>query len=73
MVYEVIIDISSSKTDKIYDYSADFEIPCGSRVLVPFGKRKIQGFVIGKKEESSYQTKNVIKIMDDKPLIQWKC
>lgn len=69
MVYEVIIDISSSKTDKIYDYSADFEIPCGSRVLVPFGKRKIQGFVIGKKEESSYQTKNVIKIMDDKPLI----
>ncbi|MFW5780779.1 MAG: replication restart helicase PriA, partial [Bacillota bacterium] len=69
MVYEVIVDISSSETDRIYDYTAEFDIPCGSRVLAPFGKRKIEGFVIGTKLKTKHQTKNIIKILDDKPVI----
>ncbi len=55
MVLEVIVDISTAEVDRPFDYLGD-DIPLGSRVLVPFGmknNRKI-GFVIGKKDSSSY-------------------
>lgn len=69
MVYEVIVDISNSEVDKVFDYSADFEIEIGSRVEVPFGSRKLEGFVISKKEISKRETKNITRVLDDKRVL----
>ena len=50
---EVIVDISSSNVDKIFDYQLTLDIPVGSRVLVPFGARQIEGYIINVKNESN--------------------
>lgn len=65
MIYEVIVDISNGEVDKVFDYSSDFTIETGSRVKVPFGPRTLEGFVIGTKETSTLETKNIIAKLDD--------
>lgn len=41
----------------------------GMRVLVPFGKRRVTGYVVSKEKESGpYKTKDVIELLDDHPL-----
>ncbi len=69
MVYEVIVDVAHSELDKIFDYTSPYKIPLGSRVLVPFGHRQVEGFVLGTKEKSAYETKDVIMILDEIPSI----
>ena len=48
MIAKVIVDISNSEVDKIFDYliPSNFELAVGDRVLVPFGSRSIEGFCI---------------------------
>ncbi|MFI3228538.1 MAG: primosomal protein N' [Bacillota bacterium] len=65
MIYQVIVDISNSEVDKVFDYSSATPIAVGSRVLVPFGHRQIEGFVMGTKTESHRETKDIIKVLDD--------
>ncbi|MBR2480288.1 MAG: hypothetical protein IKB56_03165, partial [Clostridia bacterium] len=43
MFYEVIVDISNSEIDKVFDYHAPFSVEVGHRVLVPFGRRQVEG------------------------------
>lgn len=69
MVYEIIVDISNSEVDRVFDYTSDFEVKLGSRVQVPFGNRKLEGFVIGEKASSKHKTKDIIKVLDEKPVI----
>lgn len=70
MVAEVIINRSAKKLNRIFDYNIpsqmqDFII-IGSKVLVPFGKSKKpeEGYVIGIKEKSNYEVKDIIKLED---------
>ncbi|MFA7663457.1 MAG: primosomal protein N' [Clostridia bacterium] len=67
MIYEVIVDISNSEVDKVFDYISPFPVNIGDRVLVPFGKRQIEGYIIGQKEKSdgSYNLKDIIMKLDD--------
>ena len=53
MILEVIVDISTNDIDRTFDYEGD-DVPIGSRVVVEFGKKRIIGFVIGKKEKSDF-------------------
>ena len=53
MILEVIVDISSTEIDRTFDYLGD-DIPVGSRVSVEFGKKRLLGFVIGKKDSSTF-------------------
>ena len=46
MFAKVIVDISSSSVDKVFDYLCPFDVHIGAEVLVPFGNRKISGIVI---------------------------
>lgn len=52
---EVLVDLPSFSTQKIFYYSIPEsfknKISFGSYVTVPFGKRKLKGFVVGFKEE----------------------
>lgn len=69
MIYKVIVDISNGEVDRVFDYSSALEIPEGSRVLVPFGKRTIEGFVVGTKDSTNITTKDIFKVLDDYPVI----
>ena len=41
----------------------------GMRVLVPFGKRRVTGYIIARqKQNNGYQIKNIINILDNAPL-----
>lgn len=53
MILEVIVNISNSDVDRTFDYESD-DVPIGSRVVVEFGKKRLIGFVIGKKEKSEF-------------------
>ncbi|MFA9456144.1 primosomal protein N' [Halalkalibacter sp. AB-rgal2] len=74
MYAQVIVDVPSAQTDRQFDY----EIPDnwksivqpGMRVVVPFGPRKIQGFVMSISEQSSYeQTKAIADLLDAEPIL----
>lgn len=70
MVCEVIVDIANSNVDKIFDYNVSDEnnFKIGQRVLVPFGNRSIQGYILKFKDKSnvnSSKLKSVIKSLDD--------
>lgn len=66
MIAEVIIDISNSEIDKIYDYTIpdNMDIECGDRVKVSFGRQNTEGFVIGIKENSDYN--KILKPIESK-------
>ena len=52
MIAEVIVDVANSEVDKIFDYIAIPDVSIGDRVLVPFGRRTIEGYVINLKDKS---------------------
>ena len=57
LIAHVVVDIPSKNVDKMFDYKIpqDIEeiVKVGVRVEVPFGSRKIQGFVIDISEHLS--------------------
>ena len=68
MIFEVIVDIANSEVDRVFDYVGVDGVFVGSRVLVPFGGRKIEGFAIGQKEHSDVddsKLKSIVAPLDD--------
>ncbi len=61
-IAEVIVDISTSSIDKIFDYECDENIKVGQRVFVPFGKQTIQGFVINIKDNTTCDLNKLKKV-----------
>ena len=60
MFADVIVDINNVEVDKIFEYYFDdCSIKIGSRVVVPFGKKFIEGIVIGVKENSEYPPEKI--------------
>ena len=75
MIAEIIVDVLSSEVDKVFDYnipsSLCFLTP-GYRVLVPFGNRKIEGYIISVKETTDCpkdKLKSILSVCDETPLI----
>ena len=68
MVVGVLVEVASSSVDKIFDYfvpsSMESSIRVGVRVLVPFGRRTIEGFVLEIKSSSTLELKEVIEVID---------
>ncbi len=73
MIAKVIVDIATSELDKIFDYKIGYSGAVrGSRVIVPFGKFKTEGFVIETSEKSEYpedKLKSIIRVVDDVPAL----
>ncbi|MDE7348962.1 MAG: hypothetical protein K2N53_04805, partial [Clostridia bacterium] len=68
MIAKVIVDISNSQTDKIFDYEipSNLDVRKGSRVIVPFGPRRIEGFCIDIADKSDVTSlKYVEAVLDD--------
>lgn len=72
-VAKVIVDISTSAVDKIFDYliPPDMPLQVGDRVNVPFGNKIIEGYVIEivSETDSKYKLKNILARLDAEPII----
>ena len=74
MIAQVIVDIANSEVDKIFDYKIEdnLTVQKGMRVLVGFGPRTIEGYVINITDTSSVlkeKLKPIIKILDKTAVI----
>lgn len=74
MIAEVIVDVAVSQVDRVFEYAVPpgFDISVGVRVVVPFGNRVIDGFVLKLKEKSSLplgRLKSILKTKSNKPEI----
>jgi len=74
MFAQVIVDITHTEVDKIfeYSYSSDQNVRIGNRVTVPFGNKTIEGIVIGIQENSVYpidKIKPIVSIIEDTPVL----
>lgn len=73
MIAQVIVDVAAKQTDRIFEYHIPAElekdVKIGSRVIVPFGRRKVQGFVVGIEEKSQFKgkLKDLLVTVDEMP------
>lgn len=68
MVVGVLVQLSSQNIDKIFDYivpnDLESSIKVGIRVLVPFGRQTLEGFVLEIKDNSDRDLKEIYSILD---------
>lgn len=74
MIAQVVVDVSNSEVDRLFDYliPQDISVDKGMRVAVNFAGREVEGFVIDVKENSEYdknKLKPISRILDDEVLI----
>ena len=70
----VIVDVPAMQTDRAFDYKVPEEwqklVKPGMRVIVPFGPRKVQGFIIQLKDHSDYKRlKSITELVDLTPCL----
>lgn len=72
MYADVLVEVVTKELDKTYTYKipSSLKAEIGMRVLVPFGHRNIEGFIMDIHNKSiSYPVKNIISLIDDHPVI----
>ena len=74
MIIDVLIEINLSKKDKTFSYSVpkelESEIKLGKRVLVPFGKQTLEGFILKiHNTKPDYELKDIIKVIDKEEIL----
>ncbi|MFF0825666.1 primosomal protein N' [Brevibacillus sp. NPDC003359] len=76
MIAQIIVDVPVNRTNRPFDYHVPPWlrplIRIGSRVVVPFGPRQLQGYVIGIMEDDEAisdrsRLKDVVQVQDDTP------
>lgn len=68
MIAKVIVDVAHSEVDRVFDYISVDGVNEGDRVLVPFGRQTIEGFVVGFSSASDLpyeKLKAIVKRLDD--------
>lgn len=71
---EIIVDISARGVDRVFHYSVPAElkdkVKPGSRVLVPFGGRRLAGYVVGfGYPERDVKVREIAGIFDEEPVL----
>ena len=73
MIISVLVEISFGKQEKTFDYLVPSnlinDIKIGKRVIVPFGKQTLEGFIIDVKDKSEYELKEIISVIDEEPIL----
>lgn len=72
---KVIIDQDAKALDKDFEYSVpeDMQVCVGERVIVPFGSRYLQGFIVGLSDKCSYdadKVKPITRKIENFPVIK---
>jgi len=75
MYIDVLVELKAKKLDKTFTYKVPSnmidDIKVGKRVLVPFGRQKLEGFIIGINDNDSflYEIKEIIEVIDEDVVI----
>lgn len=73
MIVSVLVEIKFKQKEKTFDYNVpsilEKEVEIGKRVLVPFSNQILEGFIIYIKKESNYDLKDIIKVLDNEPIL----
>ena len=74
MIVKVVVDVPSGQTDRSFDYEVpphlEKAIERGMRVIVPFGPRKVQGFVVDISDVTDLnKLKPIEDVLDVTPVI----
>ncbi len=75
MTVEVLVEIKSKQIDKTFTYKVPDnlkdKIQVGKRVFVPFGRQKLEGFIleIDYDKKTDYELKEIIEVIDEYPVI----
>ena len=68
MIYSVIVDISNSQVDRVFDYISEQEYSVGQRVEVDFAHRVTEGYVVEIKDSTDCppdKLKPILRAKDD--------
>ncbi|MFC3040280.1 primosomal protein N' [Virgibacillus xinjiangensis] len=73
-IAKVIVDVPASNINQTFDYRVPEKfagvLRVGMRVVVPFGPRKVMGFVVGEAEETSFdKVKDIGDVLDLTPVL----
>lgn len=72
MLVSVLVEIKSLN-EKTFTYSVPANLipkaKLGVRVSVPFGSRSLNGLIIGYEKNSEYETKDIIDVLDEEPIL----
>lgn len=72
MYIDVLVEVIAGK-DQTFTYKLkdNMNVKIGMRVLVPFGKQVLEGFILSfnENEDFDYEIKKVIKLVDENPVI----
>lgn len=77
-IAEIIVDAAHANIDRVFDYYIGekcLDANIGTRVLVPFNNRKIEGFIVRLKDStdvSSNKMKSIINVLDKTPVLTKK-
>ncbi len=69
---DVIIDVTAEGVDRCFSYRADFPVFPGDRVSVPFGNRRLEGYVLGLKDSVDIdedKVKPILARLDAEPAL----
>jgi len=75
MYADVLVELKAKQIDKTFTYlipdSLKDKVQIGIRVLVPFGKQKLEGFVLNiiNNKDIDYELKEIIEIVDKEPVL----
>ena len=73
MLADVLVEVITKGNEKTFTYHIPdgMNANIGMRALVPFGPRKIEGFIVKiyDEVELDYEVKDIIKLVDDKPVL----
>ena len=73
MVVNVLVEINIGKKDKTFSYlvpdNLKDKVDCGKRVLIPFGKQVIEGFILEIINEKDNDLKEIIDVIDEERIL----
>ncbi|KEO81957.1 primosomal protein N' [Tumebacillus flagellatus] len=70
---EVIVEVKSASVDRPFHYGIPSllaeRVHVGTRVLVPFGPRRVEGYIVGFSDttDAPEKTKPLLEVLDDEP------
>lgn len=73
MYADVLVEVITKQTEKTFTYKIpdNLKAEVGMRVVVPFGRRNIQGFIVRVFNDGKfdYEIKDIVSLVDDRPVI----
>ena len=75
MFIDVIVELKVKTLDKTFTYSVPSslqdQIKIGKRVTVPFGRQKLEGFILNIRNQVNvdYKIKDIIEVIDEEPVL----